>query len=116
MVSQVAEFEAREVRETVQTPQGPIVVVKTITVRTLALGSPHRPAKDCKFFVVTKDTKLEPISVEKARTMLKTKIAVLYGESADVDPRTLELVKPGTLCVIPIPIDPMPEVPLEYNK
>jgi hypothetical protein len=60
-------------------------------------------ASGCKFFVVTKDSKLEAIDADKATAMLKKKTAVLTGDNANIDPRTLELVKPGTLCVISPP-------------
>jgi len=73
-------------------------------------------ANGCKYFVVTKDGKLEAINADKATAMLKKKTAVLTGDSADVDPRTLELVKPGTLCVISPPAASTAPPPLPDEK
>jgi hypothetical protein len=62
-----------------------------------------------KFFSVTKEGKLEAIESKKAATMLKTRTAVLTGESAEVDLRHLEWIKPGTLyLVVPQPTPPPP--------
>jgi hypothetical protein len=72
-------------------------------------------AKDCKFFVVAKEGKLEAIDLKKAAERLKKPTAVLTGDSAEVDPRNLEVVKPGTLYVItPLPagkglVEPIPD-------
>lgn len=69
------------------------------------------PVKSCKFFMVSKEGKLEALDAAKATALLKNRTAVLTGESADVDPRHLELVKPGTLCVIYLPPAPPPPPP-----
>jgi hypothetical protein len=61
-------------------------------------------AKDCKFFVVAKEGKLEAIDLKKAAARLTKPTAVLTGEGAEADPRNLEVVKPGTLyLVMPTP-------------
>jgi hypothetical protein len=65
--------------------------------------------KSCKFFVVSKEGKLEALDTAKATALLQKRTAVLTGESAEVDPRHLELVKPGTLCMIYLP--PAPPAP-----
>jgi len=56
--------------------------------------------KDCKFFLVTRDGKLEAVETSKVAARLKKSTAVLAGECAKVDPRHLELIKPGTLYVV----------------
>ncbi|HVS35700.1 MAG TPA: hypothetical protein VMS17_08960 [Gemmataceae bacterium] len=68
-----------------------------------------------KFFTVGRDGKLESIDSAKALGMLKQFTPVLYGQPAEVDPRNLEQVKPGTLYLvlplhqpesIPVPLPP----------
>jgi hypothetical protein len=68
-------------------------------------------AKNCKFFTVTKDGKLEALEAKKATAQLKKPLAVLTGDSAEVDPRHLEMVKAGTLYVILPPPAPQPIEP-----
>jgi hypothetical protein len=58
------------------------------------------PAASCKFFTVTREGKLEAITVEKAKGLLEKPAAIITGTSAELDPRQMELVKPGTLYVI----------------
>ena len=70
--------------------------------------------KDCKFFRVTRDGKLETVETRNAAARLKKPTAVLTGEDAKLDPRHLELIKPGTLyLVIPQGRSPMPPLPRE---
>ena len=84
----------RQVQVTVQVPGGRAAQVR-VAVKT------------CKFFVVSKEGKLKALDADKATALLKKRTPVLAGTSAEVDPRSLELVKPGTLCVIHEP--PAPE-------
>ncbi len=84
---------------------------QTVTVLSGKFEKMPIPIKDCKFFVVSKDGKLEAIDADKATTLLKKRTAVLTGDNPEVDPRTLELVKPGTLCVIHQPRAPVPPPP-----
>jgi hypothetical protein len=120
---------AKQVIEKVTQPDGKVVErVRTVTEyvpekRTVTqMASQTRAetislmANGCKFYVVTKDGKLEAIDAEKATAMLKKKIAVLTGDSANVDPRTLEMVKPGTLCVIPPKPVPTPRSELPDDR
>jgi hypothetical protein len=69
--------------------------------------------KDCKFFLVTNDGKLEALDAKKAAGMLKKQTPVLTGEKADVDPKTLGVFKPGTIYLV-APLNQIPEatVPL----
>jgi hypothetical protein len=64
------------------------------------------PAKDCKFHVVAKEGKLEAIDAKKAASMLAKETAVLTGQGAEVDPRHLEMVKPGMVYVM-LPATPV---------
>jgi hypothetical protein len=54
-------------------------------------------AKAIKSFVVTKEGKLEALEADKLADAIKKPTPVLLGESAEVDPRYLELIKPGTI-------------------
>ena len=64
------------------------------------------PVKSCKFFTVSKEGKLEALDAAKATALLKKRTAILTGDSATVDPRHLELVKPGTRYLV-IPPSPL---------
>jgi hypothetical protein len=108
METQYIVFEITRVEEIIQYPQGPVTVTKLVKVPITRVETRTVVLKDCKFYVVTKDGKLEAIDAEKATAILKKKTAVMTGNSADVDPRTLELLKPGTLCVIPLAPAAMP--------
>jgi len=117
----------RVVTENVRRPDGKVGQVSR-TVKTMVaqykevettayvpLWSTERkpvPVKACKFFVVTKDGKLEALDVEKATARLKKKTVVLTGDTTEVDPRRLELIKPGTLYLIVSP-SPPPAPPRE---
>jgi hypothetical protein len=122
----VMRSEEKTVTETVQGPGGKVEQVKrkvtemvpaTVQVEVTVLvpgGKVEKmpvPVKSCKFFVVSKEGKLEPLDAAKATALLKKRTAVLTGASAEVDPRTLELIKPGTLCVIYAPPPPPPPLP-----
>jgi hypothetical protein len=65
-------------------------------------------AKACKFFEVSKEGKLKALDAAKATALLKKKTAILTGNSAEVDPRHLTLVKPGTLYLVLPPPEPLP--------
>jgi hypothetical protein len=73
------------------------------------------PLKNCKFYAVTKEGKLEAIETEKAAAHLKKPTTILIGDQAELDPRHLEIVKPGTLYLVkPAPQpqpQPLPEAP-----
>jgi hypothetical protein len=105
------------VKEAVKTADGRVTEVTRAATMTEARVTKSRVAvKACKFFVVSKDGKLEPIDPEKATALLKKTTAVLTGDNADVDPRTFELIKPGTLCLIFQPPPPTPPPPLPDEK
>jgi hypothetical protein len=91
------------------------VVVKKVTmVPSDKVRKESVAAKNCKFFSVTSDGKLEAIEVKEAAARLKKPTAVLVGDSPEVEPRHLELVKPGTLYVVrpaPSPVVPAPPMP-----
>jgi hypothetical protein len=105
----------KRVNVTVKRPDG----ATTTEVYAVTEVVPHAVkvrvmVKACKFFTVTREGKLEALDAAKATALLKKKTAVLTGQTAEVDPRTLELVKPGTLCVIlvhPFPYAPPPPAP-----
>ncbi len=83
------EVDGRTVQQTVMT-----TVARAVQVRSkVAL-------KDCKVFRASKEGKLEAVEADKAAGLFKKKTAVLTGTSAEVDPRQLELVKPGTLYLV----------------
>jgi hypothetical protein len=65
----------------------------------------------CKFYTVTKDGKLETLEAKKATALLKKPVAVLTGDSADVDARHLEMVKEGSLYIVLPPPGPQQILP-----
>jgi hypothetical protein len=74
-------------------------------------------AKSCKFFTVTKEGRLDPLDTARATAMLKTRTPVLTGGDADVDPRSLEMFKPGLLyLVLPPNLLPQETPPLDKGK
>jgi hypothetical protein len=85
----------------------------TVTVARATGGAAKAriAAKSCKFFTVTKESKLESLDAAKAMAMLKTRTAVLTGANAEVDPRNLELIKPGTLYLVAPPSAQIPDAP-----
>jgi len=98
------------VTETIQGPDGkPQTITRVVTDAVPVATKVRVLVKGCKFFVVSKEGKLEALDADRAAAQLKKLAAVLTGESAEVDPKTLELVKPGTLCVIHLP--PVPTAP-----
>ena len=121
---------ARQVTENVQLPGGKVVrrtrvvtqmvpVMQEVSERIQRPGRQaaawHLPVKSCKFFVVSKDGKLEALDTAKATALLKKRTVLLAGGSVNVDPRHLTLVKPGTLYLVfpPPPPPPPPGSPLE---
>jgi hypothetical protein len=77
-------------------------VVQTVTV-VVQVAVPRvtlMPVQNCKFFTVTREGKLEKIDAEKATGVLNKDAAVLSGPTAEVDPRYLERIKPGTLYLV----------------
>jgi hypothetical protein len=110
---------AKEVIEKVKLPGGKIQEVKRVVTETqpvqrkVLVNVPVEriemvtmKAEACKFFLVTKDGKLEALDTAKAAPLLKKATPVLTGDSAEVDPRSLELVKPGTLFVVFVSAEP----------
>jgi hypothetical protein len=77
-----------------------MAVQRTVQVLDDKIRKEWVAANDCKFFMVTKEGKLEAVEAKKAATLLKEPTTILTGTSAEVDPRHLELVKPGTLYVV----------------
>jgi hypothetical protein len=84
------------------------VVTETVTVPVATVVKRAVAVKDCKFFTVT-DAKLRPLDLDRAKAMLKEPTAILTGTTAEVDPRHLEMVKPGTLYLVVPPAGPMVE-------
>jgi hypothetical protein len=88
---------------------GKVVIEKQLVTKSVAQVRKQAVAvKDCKFFEVSRDGKLEPVEAAKVAALLKEPRAVLAGQGTEVDPRNLELVNPGTLYVVFPP--PLPEV------
>jgi hypothetical protein len=111
----VFQYVAESRERAVQQDGKVIKVVETVTIPVARIEKRQVPAKECKFFEVNKEGKLEAVEAKKAAELLKQPKAVLTGESAEVDPRHLELVKPGTLYValpapkaeaLPVPLPP----------
>ena len=105
---------SKEVVETVTLPNGKQEQVARVVTETVYETRTVRLMVDgLKFYTVTAEGKLEAIDAAKATGMLKQKTPVLTGATADVDPRNLELVKPGTLyLVVPLPqTDVLPRLP-----
>jgi hypothetical protein len=97
----VIEYRTEEREATVEGPGGRVEKVKyAVAIPVTKLIAATVPAKDCKFFTVMKEGKLEAVAPDKAAVLLKQPTAVLTGNSAEVDPRHLETVKPGTLYVV----------------
>jgi hypothetical protein len=96
---------------TVYVPKTQVVEVRrTVLVPSNEVRKETVAAKDCKFFTVTRDGKLEAVEAAKAAGLLKKPAAVLVGTKSEVDPRQPELVKPGTLnLAVPPPKPPAPE-------
>jgi hypothetical protein len=98
-----------------------VPVVQQVVVQVAVAGPSVKAkvaAKDCKFFIVTREGKLEKVEAARAATLLKKPTQVLSGESAEVDPRHLELIRAGTLYLVvpqsqpnPRAPRPLPEVP-----
>ncbi len=82
-------------------------VTRTVPVYYKSLVAVNK----CKFFTVTKDGKLEEVDTKKATGMLKKPTVVLTGDSAEVDSRHLEMVKPGTLYLVLPPPEPQQVTP-----
>jgi hypothetical protein len=91
-----------------------IAVKRTVQILDDKIRKESVAAKDCKFFTVTKEGMLEAVEAKKAAPLLKEPTTVLTGAGAEVDPRHLELIKPGTLYVVipqPKPQPPPPPPP-----
>jgi hypothetical protein len=126
---------AEEVTQAIRRPDGKLVEVKRTIVKYIPQqatvevtvmqqgGKPEKvpvPVKSCKFFVVNKDGRLEAVDAARAATLLEKRMAVLTGASTEVDPRHLELIKPGTLYLAVPPLPPprptMPPAPQPEDK
>jgi hypothetical protein len=86
----------------------------------IELANETVPAKAINSFVVTKERKLEPLDAARLADLLKKRTPVLIGNSADVDPRHLELMAPGTIYLsIPPRLflpEELPKQPMEPKK
>jgi hypothetical protein len=122
---------AREVAERVQTPDGRVEVRKVVVYENREVTEERRvtvmrpvgkgqavpvAVKSCKFFVVNREGKLDALDTAKATAMLKQKTAILTGDSVELPPRALDLVKAGTLFLVvshsppqPVPMPPRDE-------
>src|SRR5262245_28253271 len=90
-----------EVRQTTRQRDGREEKIQyTVTVPRFTFQKATLAVKDCKFFEVTRDGSLEVVQAKKAVARLKKPTAVLTGEGCDVDPRHLQLVRPGTLYLV----------------
>jgi hypothetical protein len=91
----------REVVDTITLPNGQTEQIKRAVssvqyeTRTIQVK-----ADGIKFFTVGKDGKLEVVEPGKAMEQLQKRTPVLTGDSAEVDPRNLALVKAGTLYLV----------------
>jgi hypothetical protein len=76
--------------------------VQTVTVMVPVVQYLRRkvPVKECKVFRVSKEGKLEAVEADKGAAQWKKPTEVLVGTSAEVDPRQLELIKPGTFYLV----------------
>jgi hypothetical protein len=62
--------------------------------------------KAVKAFLVSKEGKLEPLAPGRLHNLLNKSTLVLAGDSADVDPRHLELIRTGTIfLLLPPPLE-----------
>src|SRR5262245_23536351 len=78
----------QEVRQTVVKRDGREETVQvTVTVPRFTVQKATVAVKDCKFFQVTRDGKLEAVEASKAVARLKKPTAVLTGECSQGDPR-----------------------------
>jgi hypothetical protein len=90
----------KQVEEIVEMDGKKVATVRIVTETVPQVYKDRVAVKDCKFFLVTNDGKLEALDVKKAAGMLKKQTAVLTGDKADVDPKTLAVVKPGTIYLV----------------
>jgi hypothetical protein len=115
-----AQYVTRVVEVVVKTADGKEMRVQQTVSEAIPIATQVRVKTDaCKFYTVNKEGKFEAMDAAKATAMLKQKTAVLTGETADVDPKTLQMVRPGTLCIIfttPTPTAPPPIVPDEKPR
>jgi hypothetical protein len=86
--------------------------VRTIMVPQVRLMQTKAAVKDCKVFRVGKEGKLEAVAAGKAPSLWKKPTNVLSGARSEVEPRHLELVKPGTLYLVLPEVWKMPGEPL----
>jgi len=104
-VEQVVYAYVQQVRERAVQQGGKVIrVTEVVTVPVARTERRQVAVKECKVFEVNREGKLEPVEAKKAAELLKEPKAVLTGQSAEIDPRHFELVKPGTLFVaLPAP-------------
>ena len=102
---------AKAVEETIEMDGKKVTVQRIVTEMVPQVYKVRVAVKDCKFFLVTNDGKLEALDVKKAGTMLKKPTPVLTGDKADVDLKTLAVVKPGTIYLV-APLNQVPEAPV----
>jgi hypothetical protein len=102
-----------------------VVEQRTVLVPQAQTWRRAAAVKDCKFYRVGKEGKLEAIEADKVAEQWKKPTEVLAGPSAEVDPRHLALIKPGTLfLVLPdarkmppvVPVPPPPPTPIQPKR
>src|SRR5262249_23002989 len=93
-------YVAKQVTETIEKDGQPTTITRIVTEAVPQVFRTRYALKDCKFYLVTNEGKLEELDGKKAAGMLKKETPVLAGYSADVDPKGLATVKPGTIFVV----------------
>jgi hypothetical protein len=99
-----------------------VVVPRTVMVPQVISRRSKVAVKDCKVFRVNKEGRLEAVEADKAAAQWKKPTQVLLGKSAEIDPRQLELVKPGTFYLVlseaalNVPVEVVAPVPPPRGK
>lgn len=94
-----------------------VPVTRQVMVKKLVMAPGDKiekrsiPAKECKFFTVNREGKLDPLKATDAATQLKQPTTVLTGFAAELAPGYLELIKPGTVYVVLPATNPSTVVP-----
>jgi hypothetical protein len=114
---------AKQVEEIVEMDGKKVTVARIVTEMVPQVYKVRVAVKDCKFFLVTNEGKLEALDAKKAAGMLKKQTPVLTGDKAEVDPKSLAVVKPGTIYlvaplnqVLEAPPPPLPDRPIPDRK
>src|SRR5262245_28476416 len=101
----------KQVEEIVEMDGRKVAVARIVTETVPQVYRVRVAAKECKFFIVTNESKLEALDAKKAAGMLKKQTPVLTGDKADLDPKTLAVIKPGTIYLV-APLNQAPEIDL----